>query len=501
MWRASTVLSGFALVGQVLQLALQFALARGFGTGEEIDAFVAASAGPNLVISLLALTVGQLLVPQLVRERQTGTEAYAAARNAVLFPVLIAGALLALIFSLLAQAVLGFFTPGISGPVLDLASAYLPWTAAGIVPGLCIGFFTQTHNARENFRLPALIGVVQGALLLALFLVFKDSHGVHALVAAQLGTSALAALAMLVSEFRTVRGGLNLSHPLLRKLYAMSLPLVVVAASARINVTVDRFFVSYLAEGSLALLHYADRWVNVVQAILAMPLVTVLYTKLSAEASDEDAGGAVSREAFSAVFFIGIPAAVFTWIAAPDLARFLLLGRARSAEEIAVLSGALRAYGVLVAGMGFGSVLVKAFYAQERVLVTMVWAGLVPILFNAVLDWLLVERYGVVGLASVTSLNALLGLPVGAWLYARHNPGVFGRAFWRGFGESFLASASLVLLLLAVQMLLPGDAWRAAGIRLAALALAAPVVYLAAARAVGSKQARAFLASLRGVPA
>lgn len=497
MWRASGSLSVLALAGQVLQLALQFVLARSFGTGAEIDALVAASAGPNLLLALLILSVGQLLVPQLLREREAGVEAYATARNSLFVPIGVLGALLATGFALFPEAALGIFTPGLEGEAHALARGYLLWTGAGLIPSVLLAYLTQTHNARENYARSALVGMIQSLVLLTLFLAFKDRYGVFALVMLQVLVGLAATLVLLGSELRASVGGFDLAHPSLRKFYAMGIPVVIVAASTRVNVAVDRFFVSFLPEGSLSLLHYADRWVSVVQAILSMPLVTVLFTRLSKEAAAGDTSNDASREGFAAVFFIGIPAAIWTWAAAPDLATFLLYGRARGPEELTILTNALRAYSALIACMAFGSVLVKSFYAQQRTISPMLWAGLSPMILNVIFDWLLVERYGVVGLAAVTSINAVVGLPLGAWLFARNNPGLFGREFWTGFARAALAGLPLLALPLAAGVLLAGEGQGAIGGRLFAMALAAPVLYLLISRLLGSPQASEILQLFR----
>lgn len=495
MWRASASLSFLALAGQLLQLALQFILARSFGTGLEIDALVAALAGPNLLLALLILSAGQLLVPQLLRADEAGD--YARTRTTLLAPVALASVVLAAGFIAAPGFVLGIFTPGLEGGAHALARQYLPWAAAAIVPSTFNAYFTHTHNARERYAVSAGVGVIRSALVLGAFLVFKDSHGVYALVVAQFVVGALAAAALGAGELRGGWGRIDWSHPALKKLYVLSIPVVLVAASTRVNIAVDRFFVSFLPEGNLSILHYADRWVSVVQAILSMPLVTVLYTKMSAEAAAQKTAGAASREAFSAVFFIGIPAAAWTWIAAPDLARLLLLDRVRGVDELQTLIHALRAYSFLIAGMAFGSVLVKGFYAQERTLSPMIWAGVVPMIFNVVFDWLLVERFGVAGLAAVTSLNAVLGLPVGAWLFARHNPGLFGRQFWAGLGRALVASLSFLALAWGVSAAFPGEQYASAARRIVALGLAAPMLYLVLARMLGSPEAREILALAR----
>ena len=493
MWRASGTLSVLALAGQVLQLALQFVLARSFGTGVEVDALVAAAAGPNLLLSLLILSTGQLLVPQLIRERESGEDAYASARNSLFLPLGILGVLLATAFALLPGAALGLFTPGLEGGAHALAREYLLWTGVGLVPSVLLAFLTQTHNARETYSRPALLGMCQSLAMHVLFLLLKDRHGVFALVVLQVVTGSLVAFFLLVSELRFRLGGIDLRHPVLRKFYAMGIPLLVVAASTRVNVAVDRFFVSYLPEGNLSLLHYSDRWVSVIQAILSMPLVTVIFTRLSKEAAAEKQSSDAGREAFAAVFFIGIPAALWTWAAAPDLAAFLLFGSARGPQEFATLANALRAYSALIACMAFGSVLVKSFYAQERVVSPMIWGGILPMGLNVVFDWLLVERYGVVGLAAVTSLNAIIGLPLGAWLFARNNPGHFGREFWSGLARAALAALPLLALPMIAGAIWSGEGQLETGARLLAMGMSGPVFYLLVSRLLGSPQAAEIL--------
>ena len=137
------------------------------------------------------------------------------------------------------------------------------------------------------------------------------------------------------------------------------------------------------------------------QAVVSMPLVAVLYTRLAkTRARAAELGGALG-----AALFTGLPLAVGTWIAAPDVARVLLAGAGAGAGEPAAetLAWCLRAAVGAIALGAYGSVVVRAFYVAGDPWSPLCIGGLLSIAVNAVLDALVVTRFGVVGLAAVTS--------------------------------------------------------------------------------------------------
>ncbi|MEW6774948.1 MAG: lipid II flippase MurJ [Bdellovibrionota bacterium] len=501
MWRTTVFLSLLSLLSQLAQLALQLVLARRFGTGFEVDAFVAASTGPNLFSSLLLAGAGQLLVPLLVREKEKSPGSYARARGKLLKGAFGVSILLALFLSISTLG-LQVFAPGLAGPSLDIGRTYLPWTAAALPPAILSALLSQCHYAREKFLLPGFAGFFSTILVLSGFWFLSKDGGLLPLLYLQFAGNVFSALWLSFSEWREAPRSAKPGEagPDLSVFSRRALLVTLGAASARVNAATDRFFASFLGMGGLSILHYADRWIALTQAVLSLPLVTVLYTRMSERKTDSDLPGTSSREALQAVLYLGLPLATWTWVTAQDLASFLLASSSSAPQDPAapvLLALSLRAYAPVLALAGVGSVLLRAFYVQESFWVPTVLGGIVPMVLNVLLDYLVLDPWGVVGLAAVTSFNALAGLPVIAYLLEKKTPGVLTKELGLSVLRSCAASAFLFPLAASADYLLPGGETAATGERLLYMGILGPLVYLAGTRLLGSEEAREILAFRR----
>jgi peptidoglycan biosynthesis protein MviN/MurJ (putative lipid II flippase) len=126
-----------------------------------------------------------------------------------------------------------------------------------------------------------------------------------------------------------------------------------------------------------------------------------------------------------------------------------------------------------------------------------VWGGLAPMATNLVLDALVYRRFGLVGIAAVTSAQAALVLVVLSVLLVRRHPGSLGAGLARGLLRALAGCAAIAAVGWAVPRLVSGDGVSAAALRLAGLAALSTVAYLAVTSACGSPEARELWGSRR----
>ncbi len=499
MWRTTASLTLLSLLVQLAQLALQLLVARLYGTSAEVDAYVAAMTAPALLSTFLLAAGSPLAVASLSREWAKGPEDYARARDSLGLVVFVLCALFALLVGAFPRPVLGVLVPGLSGQALAIAPLYTRWGALSLLPGALSAYLTSAHHVRQKFLAPAAAGVTASAVALGGFLVVHPSWGIEGLVICQFAAALLSAFWLASSEYKAVRWIWSRAHPVLAEVGGLFLPVVVSTAASRVNMAVDRFFASFLPTGNLAVLHYADRWVTFSQAVLSLPLVAVLYTRMARAHAHPEKSARAGEEAFQAVTYVGAALAAWTWLASPELAAALLSGAA-PAGSVQTLSDCLRAYAGVLALGGFGSILARAYYVRGDTRTPMILGGLLPMALNVILDWLFVKRFGVVGLAAVTSLNAFVGVPLAAWVLRRRAPEILGRDFALTCLRSALSCAFLGPLLWALRNLLPGDDLAAVLARLAIFSLAGPALYLATSRLLGSQEARQILTLRKEAP-
>lgn len=418
MGRTTGLLVLLSLASQALSLGIQVALAHRFGAGTEVDAYVAALTLPGLMEVFLLAAVSQLLLPALVRRIDRGERQEAWRALATLVTVLGGGCLLLSIpVALSGPAIIRLTAPGLEPATRALAGGYL----TGLFPGLALGvtsaLLTQAFHAERRFLWPAAAGMASQVIPLAAVVFLGDRLGLWSLVLGTLAArlAVIAPLAVgLARRGVPLRPRLDLAHPDVRRMAWLAVPAMVAVASARTNGAIDRFFVSFLGPGKLAVFGYADRVVSLVLAVLVSPVTAVLYPMLAGlEARGDRAGLFRAIDAGLRGVIAGmIPVAVaLAVLAAPAITVVFQHGRF-SAADTAQVAGVIGCYAGIVVLGGVGSLLTRGFYAVGNTRDPMIWGGLLPVAFNIAMDAAVYRTFGVYGVAAVTSLNALLGLPL-----------------------------------------------------------------------------------------
>src|ERR1041385_2432253 len=158
IFRASLIVGSFALAARLAGMLKELIVARSFGRGDEVDAFLIAFLLPSFALNIGMNALGYALVPVYIEIRQRdGNDAANQLFSNVL--VLGTGAIICVagLFGLLAPFFLPVLGHSFSPEKLELTRhllyVLLPWIIIGGIATLA----TALLNANEKFALPALI--------------------------------------------------------------------------------------------------------------------------------------------------------------------------------------------------------------------------------------------------------------------------------------------------------------------------------------------------------
>lgn len=408
------LVSLLALTGQIFSLLLQFLIARRYGTVASVDAWIAAQAIPAVISTAAGSLGGQLVMPALIRAaEQEGKEGFRQASGEFLSLFALTGLAVSLPLVLAAEAIIGWTVPGLGEEAKDMAGWFLRVSAAGLPAGIVFVFFAQAAQTRERFLIAPVVSVLMLAGQFGAFLAAPTGRELHWVISAQaltawLGLPLIAFLGLDWKPAPRLRPG-NAAMSLIRR----SVPALVIVASVRINHAVDNYFASGLPEGHLAALGYAVRSTAILQAAVAAPIMSVVFAGLAKSAARgewdqfaSDAGLAARRSLFISMMLAVLMAGLGARISV------LFLGWGAPFDGISRLAWCLVVLSGITAFAAWGSLLARVCFAASLDRLAVVYLGIIPVIFNLVMDWLLVEPFGVIGLAAVTSLNAVLGLPL-----------------------------------------------------------------------------------------
>ena len=151
--------------------------------------------------------------------------------------------------------------------------------------------FTNLLNANNIFGLPAFSTSVNNIFIIISALTLGSRYGIQGLA---LGT-VLAMAAMALVQFPTLlksgfkfRLALDLRHPGVQKVYILALPAATSVAVNQANVYINGVLASWLPEGSISALSYADRLIQFPVSLFVLALGTAVFPALSGWAARGD---------------------------------------------------------------------------------------------------------------------------------------------------------------------------------------------------------------------
>jgi putative peptidoglycan lipid II flippase len=402
------VLRGFASIGlgtlasRLSGFVREVVTAAFFGAGTSMDIFVAAFTIPNLLCRVLGESaVESAFMPLFKGIHARGEKARAWH--------LAAGSLRGLTIALLGVVVLGIalapvlvriVAHGFSG---DVADAAVRMTRLMFPFGLAIGlaaFMGAILLAFGRYRVYSLapiflnVGIVGCVLALANRMDYM-SLGVGVLVG---GTLQFLVQVPFVRRLaagdgaRLFGGGAGPADPDLRKVAALTAPIVAASAVQRVGVIVDRTIASFLAPGSISSLYYSFRLVHLPYAILALAagraVAPVLAEHHALGRHKEFRDALLSGIRMNLVFLV--PVVLLSLRLARPIVGIVYQRGAFDATDLAMTSSAFALYSVGLVGMGAVFLFVRAFAAKLNTK-TPVKVSILAFVLNIVLNLLLVR--------------------------------------------------------------------------------------------------------------
>jgi putative peptidoglycan lipid II flippase len=449
--------SGLTLISRLLGLVRDLVLAQMFGADARTDAFLVAFKIPHLFRRFFVEgAFANALVPLLTQYRGQGLSGFLAAVSGSAAAILAVGTFMGM---LAAPILVVLFAPGF---VLDSgqweeSTALLRLTLPYVFFIGLTAFSGAVLNAHGRFALPAFTPVVLNLVLIsfALWLSPQLEAPIYALAWAvlvagliQLGLQlpALGRLGLLP------RPTLGVSHPGVRQLW-QQMPKVLLGVSVlQLNLLVDTLFASFLAEGTISWLYYAERLLDFPLGLLGVALATVILPGLSQQHAEKapEVFSRILGWALRWVLLFAVPAAVALWLLAYPIMATLFASAVFDDEDVAMAALALAAYAPGIVAFVAAKVLMPAFFARGDSQTPM-RVALWSLAINVLLNLILVGPMGHAGLALATSLSAWMTASWLLWLLIRDGVYCWGTDWWRLTWRTLLAVVMMAGLVMGLQ--------------------------------------------------
>ena len=455
--RAIAVVFYVTVAARLLSIVSQVLTASAFGAGPIMDAYTVALIVPTTISGILTAAVGAALIPVFVDYRENKGEAES---MRLLWAAMTLGTLIALAVTVAlvagAPMVVTVFARQMDAPTQTLAVILLRFLMPVLLLQVLVTLVGSVLNAYGRFALPSLASATITLSTIA-FLLFARSWGIYALGWATIVGYSLNFLLLVVAYLRMgLRFHFDFSwrHPGIQRIAALSTPMLIGALLVNGNNLIDQFMASLLPPGSIASLSYAIKLVDTPSGIFYTALSTALLPIFALQVARREFTLLTTTFRQVVIFsaIILLPAgALLSSLSRPVVEIFYHHGNF-SAQATDVVASAVMflAPNIFIVTYGFINGRIYNALQDNRTLRNVAVLSLV---LNAVLDYLLMQIWGVAGIAFATTLTYLIAALMLLLILNKRLQGLRLPQLGLSLGKAAVAAAFLWLTCTLLAML------------------------------------------------
>ncbi len=410
--RDTITTTGWSVIGRSAGFLIPFFLAAWFGVSGATDAFFFVYGIVLFLSGMFAPVLEGIIVPFIAEGRARGEDVGRFVGKVLgisgLGLIIIAG-----LFALLIKPILSVITR-FDDPTLDLIRVLFIEITPLIILLVWSGILSGTLNSYKKFAFPAVSPAPRAIICLIIILLFKGRIGVHAIAAGYIGGEIIRLLILLFvlrhSKLLKLRLSLRLDPRLKQFIRTASYQTAGIVAVG-ITPIINKTMASWLGEGSVSVLYYAERLYMIPVTLLTAGLMVTILSHWSGryyESGPERLRGDV-RKAVKAVTWISLLITVLFFIFHSPIVR-LAFGRGDFPQSD------LPEVGWIWMGFlpGIVPYLVGIIYFQAHLTLKntriLMQCGIYRSLLNIGLNLILMRIWGTIGIAISTSLISVFFL-------------------------------------------------------------------------------------------
>lgn len=410
--RASVLVVGGAFIAKILGTLRDIASAAIFGANRAMDGFAVARTFPDMISTWVEMPVRSAFVPLFTRtmHEKGEAEAWRAASN-ILNCLVVFLAIVVVLLVVGAEPLVKAMSPGFQDEAVWQESASLTRVLVlSILFSVMAVILASLLNIYRRQGLTSLGQIANGAAVLVGVVWLGPKLGLHGFALGILAGAIATCIvqAQVIWRHRSMyQFVLQPRAPEMRELLVLALPLFIGLTGTRIDVIIDRIFVSFLNAGDLSVMVYAISVANVAADMVLSVAQAVLlphFAHLVTQKRYDEVRRRLSQS-IEGFLFLMLPMCAFLCGAALPIVN-ILFTRGKFTPENAALAAILLPLMALQApAHGAGQIVAQAHIANGDTRTPMV-IGFWRIGFKLVLSITLIPFIGIAGLALASSLSA-----------------------------------------------------------------------------------------------
>ncbi len=412
--RTTSMILVVVVISKVLGMAREMLLAGRLGNGPENSAYSVAFSlvyTLTLLFSCFLQTAFQPIYSRVrFQEGRAGADRYA---SAMLTFFGLAGLLVGVGLYAFAPAVAAVYMPGYSAAGQALVAQMIRLLTPMFVLQVAAYLLTAVLNANESFIVPHVATMSLSFALIPTLALSRSADPVRVAQAVAIATSASAVLEVAIQlpaaarrlRFRPL---LAPRDPWLKQTLIVALPAVIATGSSEINQLLQKNLTSTIDESAASALVFGYKTYAIYVGLLILPITVILFSRLGRLAAANDRAGMLDtqRRCLEAMMLVLLPVVLLSMILHRDIIRILYQRDRFTAGDTLLTGSAFLMYLPGLLGYAVKDIFSRFFFSIQDTRTPM-WVGVGALLCNMGLNFALVGRLGIAGLALASTLTLL----------------------------------------------------------------------------------------------
>src|SRR5438093_1813543 len=413
IFAAIITVGGLTVLVKLAAVFKEVVIAHQFGTSDALDAFLIALVLPQFAINLIGGSLNAALIPTYIQVRERDGQV-AAQRLLSSVMVVTAGFLIAMsvILVLGASYILPLLASGFASEKLALTQSLFYLLLATLVLSGVSTTWGAVLNAGNRFALVSAVPMTTSIVTVLVVLAIAKDWGGYALAVGMVG-GALIETGLV--GWRLAREGISLvprwcgMSPAVKQVLEQYSPMVAGAFLMGGTTVVSQSMAAMLDPGSVSALAYGSKVTNLLLGIGAVAVSTAVLPHFSHLVATTDWRSLrhtlVTYSRFLLIASLPVTAALL-YFSQPVVAA--LFQRGAFTEADSHLVGQVQAMYLLQVPLYVVSMLFVRLISALKANHLMMWGNFINLAICIALNYFLMQRFGVVGIALATSLMYLM---------------------------------------------------------------------------------------------
>jgi putative peptidoglycan lipid II flippase len=413
IFSATATIFAMTLFINGVSICKELVVAWKFGTKDALDAFLIAFLLPFFVTGIVASSFNAALIPTYIRVREKeGNQAAQRLLSSFMVWSFIVLIVVTILMIVTAPLYLPFIASGFNTEKLNLTRRILYILAPIVVVSGFGAIWRAILNAHEKFALAALTPVFIPITIIVFLFAFGERWGIFAIA---FGTM----LGALI-EITILGRGLKLQgiqiHPTwhgfdrhMRKAASQYSTMIIGTLLMSSTVLVDQAMAAMLEPGSVAALNYGHKVIAFPIGLTGMALGTAIipfFSKMVAHENWLEIRHILYRYMRLALI-ITVPLAILFSLISEPMIRILFQRGSFSVHDTSIVARVQFFYAFQIPFFVSGILFVRLISSMRKNNI-LAWGALINVIANVILNYILMKKIGVAGIALSTSLVYLL---------------------------------------------------------------------------------------------